>query len=218
VVNAGPGGRVIAIEVQSAPRAPLASAEAFGRSIEDLTRVDLDGVELWVEHCDARVPDQAFEKGFLSLDDEIRLAGAHGLGVLLNWGRSAIELRSADRVTEHVQAAVEAGALRGLIFSGVASVPTEYGPPWVDAHLPVEGSIDGDSLTEADSSLLTPAQVEHSLRIADVPGLACVGIKMGMPPATPDDARMAMLQANVEMVAALVEAEMLKDANVNTDR
>ena len=206
VVNSGSGGNVIAIEVQSAPRDPLSSVDAFRRSTEELARMGGD-VRVWIEHCDTRIPGQDFEKGFLSLDDELGVAAARGLGMLVNWGRSAIELRSADRVTEHVHAAADAGVLRALIFSGVASAPTDYGPSWVDAHLPVKGSLDGDARGAVfDSSLLTKAHAVDALRAANVSDLECVGLKMGMPPGTPDDLRMAMLQANVELIADLVDA------------
>lgn len=209
LVNAGPGGDVVAIEVQSAPREPLASRDAFQRSMEELALVDLDDVRLWIEHCDTRIPGQDFEKGFLSLSDELDVAGAGGQGVLVNWGRSAIEVRSADRVTEHVQAAARSGALRALVFSGVAPVSTGYGPAWVDAHLPVQGSLEGDvGGAVFDASLLTPDHATRAMRAANLPELECVGIKMGMPPGTPDEARLAMLQANTELISALVDAEM----------
>jgi hypothetical protein len=214
-VNAGSGGKVTAIEIQSAPREPLASADALRRSMEDLAHADLGDVRLWVEHCDARIPGQDFEKGFLSLEDELGVVGTQeGLGVLINWGRSAIELRSAERVTEHVEAAVDAGLLQALIFSGVAAATTEYGPPWADAHLPVKGSLDGDGAV-FDSSLLTRERAERALRAAGLRDLACVGIKMGMPKGTPDEARLAMLQANVEMIAGLVDVEMQRAADVD---
>ena len=200
-INAGSGGKVIALEVQSAPRAPHASPDAFRRSIEELADHDRGEVQLWIEHCDAR--DEDFEKGFLPLIDELVVAVDRGVGVLINWGRSAIELRSAERVTEHVGAAAEAGVLRGLIFSGVASEPTEYGHAWVDAHLPVRGSLGSDS-SVVDTSLLTREHVDRALRVAGGPDL--VGIKMGMPRETADDARLTMLRANVELIAEAVDA------------
>lgn len=212
VVNAGNGGLVVAIELQSAPRSPRASAQALGRSLEELARLELDGVRLWVEHCDAQVRGQDFGKGFLSLDDEIGLADHTGHGIVLNWGRSAIELRSADRVTEHVAVTAAAGALRGLMFSGVASEPTDYGPPWVDAHLPVTGSLGDDPRGAVfDASLLTTDLVERALGVVGGLDLACVGIKMGMPAGTPDGARLAMLQANVELIAGLVDVAPAPD-------
>ena len=208
LVNSGAGGRVIAIEIQSAPRDPLASVDAFRRSTEELARMVQGGdVRLWIEHCDTRIPGQHFEKGFLSLDDELDVAAAGGLGMLINWGRSAIELRSADRVTEHLRAAAGAGVLRGLVFSGVASEPTDFGHAWVDAHLPVAGSLDDEAAGRAvvDASLLTRVHAIDALRAAGVSDLECVGLKMGMPPGTPDDLRMAMLQTNVELIADLVD-------------
>lgn len=213
-VNAGSGGKVIAIELQSAPREPLTSADALQQSLEELARLESDDVRLWIEHCDARIPGQDFEKGFLSLDDELRVARALELGVLINWGRSAIELRSAERVAEHVEASGDAGLLRGLIFSGVASAATAFGPAWVDAHLPVRGSLNDDPRgAPFESSLLTREYAERALRAADVTDLACVGIKMGVPPGTDDETRLAMLQANVEMIGELVDAVMARAAD-----
>ncbi|MEX1005971.1 MAG: DUF4862 family protein [Acidimicrobiia bacterium] len=204
-VNTGTGGKVTAIELQSAPRDPFVSSEAFRQSLQELALPDLGDVALWVEHSDARIPGQDHEKGFLALEAEIGVASSEGLGVLINWGRSAIELRDPERVAEHVETAADAGLLRGLIFSGVASAATEYGHPWVDAHLPVKDSLDGEDAEVFESSLLTREYVGRALRAADVASLDCVGIKMGMPPGTNDQTRLAMLQANVELIADLVD-------------
>ena len=81
-----------------------ASADALVRSLDEISSWDWAGAELVVEHCDAAIPGQDFEKGFLSLDDEldaIDRSDAH-VGLWLNWGRSAIELRNADAVTDQL--------------------------------------------------------------------------------------------------------------------
>ena len=69
----GSAGKVIAVEIHSAPNTTkpgaAASTEAFAQSLTELLSWDWDGAELIVEHCDAPGQHPA-AKGFLSLDDE----------------------------------------------------------------------------------------------------------------------------------------------------
>lgn len=130
--------RVAAIEVHSAPGPEAGSVGALTESLTELLSWDLAGAEIVLEHCDAFVAGQPAEKGFLTIEQEISaienaLAADGGasqsrLGVGINWGRSAIEGRSAATPAEHIRAAAEAGLLRSIIFSGAAGTETPWGP------------------------------------------------------------------------------------------
>ena len=49
-------------------------------------------VQLNLEHCDAYIPGQKAQKGFLLLEDEVEILNeVGGYGLILNWARSAIE-------------------------------------------------------------------------------------------------------------------------------
>lgn len=150
--------------------------DALARSLHEIVALDWSGARLVVEHCDAHVDGQAPEKGFLSVHDEIaaiQQAGAP-VGLWLNWGRSAIELRDADAVTAQIAHAAASGLLAGLTLSGAAPVSSPYGYPWIDAHLPI-------AETHPESaSLLDAAHVRDALAAAgDVPWL---GVKVARHP------------------------------------
>src|SRR5450756_1748773 len=80
------------------------------------------------------------------------------LGITINWARSAIEGRSPDTAVRHIESARTAGVLSGVMFSGCSPVATDFGYPWIDAHLPareVEGA--------PNSSLLTADRIRESV-------------------------------------------------------
>lgn len=168
--------RVVAIEVQSAPGPVGGTREALSRSLEEILTWDLAGAELLVEHCDARVAGQNPAKGFLSLEDDVAAvlaagAGRAGLGLSINWGRSAIEGRSSQTAVAHVQAAAAAGVLRALVLSGASAVDSPWGPAWADAHIPPRG--DDAALQASSSSLLGLDEMVATLRVAGrIPWLA----------------------------------------------
>lgn len=161
-----------AVEIHSAPQ-PFdvpAARSALARSLETISGWDWDGAHLLLEHVDAKVTGHRPSKGFLALEDEIGVIAGDTLpvGILLNWARSAIELRSAARVVDHVVIARQAGLLRGLIFSGVSPKTSAYGDAWADEHLPM-------SVIEP-RSLLTVELMEDALRAAGP--LDYTGVKM----------------------------------------
>lgn len=155
--------RVVAIELHTAPRAASGSVDALAGSLAEIAAWNWGAAQLVIEHCDAAVPGQEFEKGFLTLQQELDAITATGapIGVWLNWGRSAIELHDADAVAGQVEQAAASGLLRGLAFSGASSEPGPFGGPWTDAHLPIASDDADDS-----RSLLTPARVEAAVRAA----------------------------------------------------
>lgn len=153
--------RVAAVELHTAPRG-AADADALARSLAEIAALDWSGARLVIEHCDAHVPGQTPEKGFLSLDGEISAIRSSGadVGLWMNWGRSAIELRDPDAVADQIAAAADSGLLDALVLSGASDREGPYGGPWIDAHHPF-ASIDPES-----ASLLTDDRVHAAVRAA----------------------------------------------------
>jgi hypothetical protein len=198
-LNAALGFKAVAaVEIHSAPRlggsGARASLEAFAESLTDLRGRDWGGAELLVEHCDAAVPAHAPEKGFLRIEDECAAIGLSSgptpARILINWGRSAIETRSARGPLEHLRRAREAGLLAGLFFSGATPGHPDYGA-WKDTHAPFS--------TSCPASLLTPDAAKISL--GEAGELTYLGLKIQPLPATLGVAeRLAMLRAGLDAV------------------
>ncbi|MFT9009581.1 MAG: DUF4862 family protein [Bifidobacterium sp.] len=187
-MNAGGGPHVGAIEIQSAPQAsdPATACAHFLQSLKELASWDWHGASLCVEHCDALVPWHAPAKGFLSLHDEIdivrKIRSMHvstRVGITLNWGRSAIELRDAGAVQQHIRQCLSTDTLLGLMYSGTSPVASDFGPAWSDAHCPMRRpphDPDGES-----TSLLSDEAI-HASRILAGRAPAYEGIKVSMRP------------------------------------
>ncbi len=118
------------------PSGVVSSAMALKKSFEYLLQKDWGGAELILEHCDAYRPEQPAIKGFLPLQEELSLAQELALGMTINWGRSALETRSASGALEHIKAVEGAKSLRGVFFSGTAVDDPLYGH-WQDNHAPM---------------------------------------------------------------------------------
>jgi hypothetical protein len=132
-----------AIEVHSAPtlgsQGVKSSIGALTRALHQLAEYSTRQ-SFWLEHCDAFVPGQAPAKGFLTLDQEMEaLSGLprERFGILINWGRSAIEGRSAQSALSHIKKAQIADRLSCLIFSGATQDDALYGD-WADSHAPFD--------------------------------------------------------------------------------
>ena len=170
---------VTAVEIHSAPRGNMGSRRAFAESLAYIAQLDWDGAEVVIEHCDAWRPGQEPQKGFLTLEDELQAIESAEVpfGVSINWGRSAIEFRCADRVAEHVAMAHAAGRLHGFMISGASDSPGAFGPAWIDAHHPFRQS---DEHPHGDpSSLLTEHWVVEALAVAQPS--QWLGVKVGWP-------------------------------------
>lgn len=149
---------VAAVELHSAPgmstEALAGDPAALVESWTELSEWDWSGARVLIEHCDRRGGVAPTQKGFLSLDEELRaLSSMPGSGLVINWARSAIEDRDPAVVPGHVARAGH--HLAGLMFSGVASQVVDAMPPWADAHL---------STTEQDEvSLLGQAHLDDTV-------------------------------------------------------
>lgn len=173
------GHRVEAVELHSAP--PLRSSAVFlEQSLKEVLDWDWGDTRVLIEHCDAPRAGGKPEKGFLTFQEELDVTsslhgqGAGNLGIVINWGRSVIESRNPDTAVEHVAGARAAGVLAGVMFSGCSPVSTEFGYPWIDAHLPaveVEGAPPG--------SLLNHGEIRRCLAAAGP--VPITGFKIGLP-------------------------------------
>ena len=179
---------VTAVEVHSAPT--LGSADSLRKSLDELLALDWHGARLLLEHCDALVEGQVPAKGFLSLEQEVAVVDGLPVGLLLNWGRSALELRDPDSVVEHILLAGD--QLEGLMFSGVTPVEGVYGKPWGDSHAPF-------APLEPDS-LLTDARAASAMTAAGP--LPVVGAKLSWKRSTSTADRAAALLDAVSIVAS----------------
>lgn len=124
------------IELHSAPTAG-ACADSMRASLEEALRWQWNGSRLAIEHCDRYIEGQKPEKGFLPVEDEIAAAKELGIGIIINWGRSAVEGRDAVTPYSHIAQAGDSGVLAGVMFSGAGPAETQYGYSWIDGHLPM---------------------------------------------------------------------------------
>ncbi len=145
------------IEIHTAPTR-IASADAMKKSLDELAQLDWLGAKLVIEHCDRYIDGQNPEKGFLPLEDEIRIAKDAEIGITINWGRSVLEERSTQAAINHVREARKAGVLQGVMFSGAGPDATQYGYEWIDGHLPMA--------PDEPASLMTSKEIQETTREA----------------------------------------------------
>ncbi|ACL41343.1 UDP-N-acetylglucosamine pyrophosphorylase [Pseudarthrobacter chlorophenolicus A6] len=173
------GRQVEAVELHSAPH-PGADVAMFRASLSEILEWDWGTTRVLVEHCDAPRPGNKPEKGFLPFADEVDVVRAlreqsgGRAGLVINWARSVIETRNPDTAAQHIALAREAGVLAGVMFSGCSPDATEFGYPWIDAHLPAV-EVDG----APPSSLLNRAEIERCLAAAGA--VPVTGFKVGLP-------------------------------------
>ena len=168
---------VEAIELHSAPRGN-GSADALSASLIEILDWDWNGAHITIEHCDTTSPRRVPEKGFLPIATEIAVlrelrAAGHEVGLVVNWARSVIESHNPHTAQAHIRSAREAGVLSGVMFSSCSPEETDFGYPWIDAHLPAREVQDAPR-----SSLLDKEHIDRCLTTAGSP--AIVGLKVGL--------------------------------------
>ncbi|MFE5836425.1 DUF4862 family protein [Arthrobacter sp. NPDC056493] len=169
---------VRAFALQSAPRADRSSVSAFTDSLSQIASWDWGDIELLVEHSDALVPGQAPQKGYLTVEEEVvavqsaTYSGGPRIRHLVNWGRSAIEGRSATTPFEHVEKLGD--RLGAFAFSGAAPVATERSAEWEDVHLGLASDEPG-SLLDSDGARRLLAKLPNELSYIGVKTGAAVG-------------------------------------------
>ncbi len=175
---------IIAVQLATAPSAPVesvsASVDSLRKSLDELLSLEWYDAKITIEHCDSYSGNHPYVKGFMALDEEIKilrtLANDHdNLGVTLNWARSAIEGRSASHVIEHIKQARQANLLLGFIFSGTSKYDKNYGE-WSDLHMPFAKIYDIKSYEE--NSLLTEKNIRETLLSIDLAHLDYIGVKL----------------------------------------
>jgi hypothetical protein len=202
-VNSLLGRRAVrSVHVFSSPSADRGSADSLRRSLDALLALEWDGAELLLEHADALVPTHEPEKGFQPLAVELDVIAGYAperIRAAINWGRSVIELRDADRLVEHIAAVRSVGRLGDLTFSGVAAVESPWGRPWIDLHPPFADPI--DAAHAVPESLLTRARAAAALEAAG--DVEVLGVKIMARPDVQDVAsRVALLETTAETIAA----------------
>ncbi len=193
------GHRIKAVQVHSAPTGK-ASPEFFAESLREMAGWDWGGAELWVEHCDAWVPGQQPNKGYLTVGQEIAVLDKVSaevpdvrLGLVINWARSAIEGRSAETPLAHIRQAAASGWLRHVGFSSCSGEETAFGGPWADQHLPLAGTS-----VAPNGSLLGAEEVAAAVEAA---GDVTYGLKISL---RPKDQSAATKLAAIDENAGLV--------------
>jgi hypothetical protein len=196
---AGEGHPVEAVELHSAPHRS-SSAKALEESFKELLDWDWGGTRLLIEHCDAPRPGSNPEKGFLTFNEEVdvirslREQGWDHTGIVVNWARSVIETENPGTAVEHLSQAREAGTLAGLMFSGCSPRETEFGYPWIDAHLPAV-----EVAGAPPSSLLNASEIQRCLHAAGPVSLT--GFKIGLSRhALSAEERVARLQQMCDLI------------------
>ncbi len=196
--------RIAAVSIASAPtRTSMIGHEGRSRFADSMTEVlswDWGSTRVVVEHCDAFTDSGQSAKGYLALDDEIfavlqaNAVSERNAVVGVNWGRSAIEGRSATTPLEHLQIAIDAGVLGEMIFSGCSSQPSEYGRAWADAHVP--------SVAEEPTSLLTAMSIAECLELlTDLSDPVLTGLKISAPASFTAQERLGMLDRELQLLA-----------------
>lgn len=148
-LNANAGQSVVTrVELHSAP-SHTADVDALVASLTELApEAERIGVEIVLEHCDARGGAGVGEKNFLSLAEEIDAATRAGVKITLNWGRTVIESHDPELPAEQAALLAERDLLAGLMCSGAGGVDTGYGVGWADTHLPLADDEPTSLLTE----------------------------------------------------------------------
>lgn len=170
------------VALHSAPTT-ISTPEAFSKSLQEVKEYDFGGARIVIEHCDEKSDTHEPEKGFLFVEDEIAIAQDLGLLVSLNWGRSAVGSRGDIAPNQHIAQVADSGVLGGVIFSGASPQATQYGPEWIDGHLPCS--------TDEPASLMTPEQITAGARLAT--RTHYLGAKCCVPKDASLDQRIAML-------------------------
>lgn len=193
--------RIFAVEIQSAPqmKSEPETREAFTESLLEIASWDWSGAAICVEHCDAFTTQHTPAKGFLTLDDEVSAVlkareaqSRTPVGITLNWGRSAIELRDGAAVNDHISHCREANVLYGLMYSSASPVANAFGPAWTDAHLPLRPNTDLDP-GEPTSALTSQLLQESRMLAGDE--LLYDGIKTSIRPLdSPVEAKTALVK------------------------
>jgi len=203
---------VIAVQIITSPsigkKNVSSSIDSFLQSLDEIMSWDWEGAKIVIEHCDRFIPNQSFEKGFMSIEDEVKallmISSTYDIGITINWARSAIEGRSPNMPIEHLEIASKNNLLSGLIFSGTSNNDDFYGE-WKDTHMPFAQSYNSEYYE--NNSLLTLDNIKQTLACIDIKKLDYLGVKLlSMPIDRPDiDRRVGV---NLDAISILNQAQL----------
>jgi hypothetical protein len=178
---------IFAVQIVTAPSIPVSSVsssqDSLLKSMERILALDWQGAKIVIEHADKSNDVEPFQKGFLSLESEIKtliqFQDLYDVGITINWARSAIEGKNVVRPLEHIKLALEYNLLSGLIFSGVSMADINYGS-WKDTHMPFSKSYNVKYYEK--NSLLNRENINKTLKLIDINNLDYLGIKINSMP------------------------------------
>ena len=110
----------------------------FSRSLEEIISWDWCAPKFWLNIAMLFVTMGFFKKVFCRLRKSYRVYRSftgENIGILINTGRSAVELMDANMVLNHISLAKKRGLLSSIMFSGTTAFNCDYGP-WMDFHMP----------------------------------------------------------------------------------
>ena len=178
---------VIAILITSSPffngEQLYANKENFIISLSEILSWDWGKTKLLIEHCDAFSNENLNpQKGFLSIEDEIdsilMLNSKYdsNIGVVINWGRSAIEYKDINGPLLHIKYAINHNILSGLMFSGTTDNENNLYGAWSDLHMPPSNYLDFKFFES--ESLMSYNNIKKTLAKCDYDKLDFIGIKL----------------------------------------
>ena len=117
------------------------SVDSLYDSLKVLLDLKWNGAKLMIEHCDSGKNKWAI-KGFMDLEDEIDVVcklkkEGYNIGIILNWGRSAIEYKDKNGILKHIDQIIHNNLDYALMFSGVTNDKNSAYGIWQDLHAPV---------------------------------------------------------------------------------
>lgn len=179
--------------------------DAFAASLTEIAGWNWDGAEIVIEHCDAAIPGQAWQKGFLTVEEEIAASDLANrrqptrIRHALNWGRSAIEGHSRETPARHTALLLSGDRLAGMVFSGAGGSDTPWGV-WQDTHMPHAPT--SYAPAGVDGALLTEREMEAFFAQTKGADLSFLGVKIAARPLdTPVLTRLELLRSVLTIAA-----------------
>ena len=178
---------VIAVFITSSPfingEFSNADYESFALSLDELASWNWQSTRVVIEHCDALNKKNINpKKGFLSIEQEIETLKnindkwSVDFGIVINWGRSAIEHRDIYGPIEHIKLVNAHNLLSGVMFSGTTDNNNNLYGAWSDMHMP-PATFSSFEYFESES-LMTFENIKNSLKICNLDKLDFLGIKL----------------------------------------
>jgi hypothetical protein len=204
-----------AIHLSSSPRNlahnQYASADSFENSLNEILDWEWGETKITVEHCDAWTPqNNKPQKGFLKLEEEIEVINIVNekhdadIGLIINWGRSAIELQDVNGAKRHIELANQHNLLHGLMFSGTTNNDANLYGRWSDLHMP-PAPHQKNQFGESES-LMSLSEINNVLSVCDFSTLGYLGIKLlAMPNDSTIEKRVGINYGAMMMIDEVVE-------------